>query len=62
MRIGLVSDGRLRFPDELTTDSTWVVPDDVVHRTEGGLAGGRDRSGAVRSAWTAWARMCWPAR
>ena len=29
LRIGLLSGGRLRFPDELTTDSTWVVPEDA---------------------------------
>jgi class 3 adenylate cyclase len=38
VRIGLISDGRLRFPDELTTDSTWVVPDEVAHRVETVLA------------------------
>jgi class 3 adenylate cyclase len=37
VRIGLVGDGRLRFPEELTTDSTWVVPAEVVRRAEVGL-------------------------
>ena len=39
VRIGLVRDGRLRFPDELSTDSTWVVPDEVGQRAAAGLAG-----------------------
>jgi class 3 adenylate cyclase len=47
VRIGLVSDGRLRFPDELTTDSTWVVPDDVAHRIEAGLAAAATGPGSV---------------
>ncbi|HWM56809.1 MAG TPA: adenylate/guanylate cyclase domain-containing protein [Pseudonocardia sp.] len=38
VRIGLITDGRLRFPDELSTDSTWVVPDELVRRAESGLA------------------------
>ena len=37
VRIGLIGDGRLRFPDELTTDSTWVVPDELVRRAQAGL-------------------------
>jgi class 3 adenylate cyclase len=37
VRIGLIGDGRLRFPDELTTDSTWVVPTELVRRAHAGL-------------------------
>ena len=58
VRIGLIADGRLRFPDELTTDSTWVVPDEVVRRAEAGLVG-RPRRSWARSRW---AVRCWPAR
>ena len=39
VRIGLIGDGKLRFPDELSTDSTWVVPDEVVRGTEARLGG-----------------------
>jgi class 3 adenylate cyclase len=37
VRIGLIGEGKLRFPDELSTDSTWVVPDEVVRYVEAGL-------------------------
>ena len=41
VRIGLIGEGRLRFPDELSTDSTWVLSDELVRRAEAGLGAGR---------------------
>ena len=39
VRIGLLGDGLLRFPAELSTDPDWVVADDLAHRAERGLHG-----------------------
>jgi class 3 adenylate cyclase len=46
VRIGLIGEGKLRFPDELSTDSTWVVPDEVIRHVEAGL-GAAEHSGEV---------------
>ena len=34
VRVGLLGGGHLRFPDELATDPTWRVADDVTRRAE----------------------------
>ena len=47
VRIGLIGDGRLRFPDELTTDSTWVVPAELVRQAQAGLGPAAPELGPV---------------
>jgi class 3 adenylate cyclase len=42
VRVGLLGGGRLRFPDELATDPTWQVADDMTRRLEETVA---DRAG-----------------
>ncbi len=39
LRVGLLTDGHLEFPAELSTDSTWQVDGDLVGRTERSLDG-----------------------
>ena len=34
VRVGLLGNGRLRFPDELATDPSWQVADDLTRRAE----------------------------
>jgi class 3 adenylate cyclase len=50
VRIGLIGDGRLRFPDELSTDSTWVLSDEQVRRAEAGLGAGRGGGNGASSS------------
>jgi class 3 adenylate cyclase len=38
VRVGLLGGGRLRFPEELATDPTWRVADDVTRRAEEAVA------------------------
>ena len=38
VRVGLLGNGRLRFPDELATDPSWRVADDVTQRAEEAVA------------------------
>lgn len=40
VRVGLIGDAGLRFPEDLSTDPAWVLPADLVRRVETDLNGG----------------------
>ncbi|HEX8498150.1 MAG TPA: adenylate/guanylate cyclase domain-containing protein, partial [Actinomycetales bacterium] len=46
VRVGLYGGGRLRFPDELATDPSWLVADDLTRRAELAVGNG-DGLGSV---------------
>jgi class 3 adenylate cyclase len=47
VRIGLLGGGHLRFPDDLATDPSWRVGDDVTRGAEAAVGNGAARLGAV---------------
>src|SRR3954454_7873698 len=42
VRVGLLGGGRLRFPDELATDPSWRVADEITHSAEAAVGNGHD--------------------
>ena len=42
VRVGLLGGGQLRFPDELATDPSWEVADDVARRVEATVGNGAE--------------------
>ncbi len=51
VRVGLLGGGRLRFPDELATDPSWQVADDLTRRAEAavGAVGAVERADGLGS-------------